>query len=108
SPDGETLAFARLKAAKGGSSSATFVYEYDLVTMSAGGGPLHTLAALGDYVPVHGIDWSPDGSDIIFSWDASRQTVPAGDSGIYRVHPTAGGGPQLIFADPSPDTLPPR
>ncbi len=108
SPDGETLVFARLKAAQGGSPSATFVYEYDLVTMPAGGGPLHSLTELGDYVPLYGVDWSPDGSDIIFSWNASSQTEPAGESGIYRIHPTAGGGPQLIFPDPSPTSSPPR
>lgn len=106
-PDGSTLVFARLEADRGNSPYARFVYEYDLVTMPGGGGPLHSLAPLGDYVPLHGIDWSPDGTNIIFSWDASRQTVPMGDSGIYRIHPTAGGGPELIFEDPSPGTLPP-
>lgn len=106
SPDGETIVFEHLKAAKGG-WGVGFVYDYHLVTMPAGGGPLHSLAYLGDYVPVDGIDWSPDGRDIIFSWGAAKQTEPLGESGIYRIHPTAGGGPQLIFADPSPDSLPP-
>jgi len=105
SPDGETIVFEHFTAALGGLG---FVYEFDLVTMPAGGGPLNTLTPLGDYVPVYGIDWSPDGDDIIFSWNAASQPEPiAGEDGIYRIHPTSGGEPQLIFPDPSPHTHPP-
>lgn len=106
SPDGEKVAFAHYKVSKGG-FGVTYVYDYELVTMPAGGGPLHSLAPLGDYAPLHGIDWSPDGRDIIFSWAGANQTEPAGESGIYRISATAGGAPQLILPDPSPDTLPP-
>ncbi len=106
-PDGETLAFVRFKAAQGGSAYARFVYDFDLVTMPAGGGPLQSLTSLGDHAPTNGIDWSPDGGDIIFSWEADNQSEPARTGGIYRIHPTAGGGPQLIFTDPSPQSLAP-
>lgn len=49
SPDGEAIGFQHLTAAKGESSAATFVYDYQLVTMPARGGPLHSLANLGDH-----------------------------------------------------------
>lgn len=107
SPDGETIVFEHSTASKGEHSSAKFVYEFQLVTMSAGGGPLHSLTYLGDYIPLEGIDWSPDGKDIIFSWRAASQADSTRESGIYRIHPTAGGGPQLIFADPSEHNAPP-
>lgn len=106
SPDGETIAFALVKAKKG--SGFPFAYDFDLVTMPAGGGPLNTLTYLGTDNPVYGIDWAPDGKDIMFSWNADQQKVPLGDPGIYRIHPTAGSGPELVFQDPSPESLPPH
>lgn len=107
SPDGATIVFEHYTASI---PAGTGLYEYvfQLVTMPAGGGPLQTLTNLGDNVPVYGIDWSPDGGDIIFSWLASGQTEDFGESGIYRIHPTGGGRPQLILPDPSPESLPPR
>lgn len=106
-PDGESLAVVRFEASQE-RPGADVEYEYDLVTMPAGGGPIRSLAYLGDNLPSWGIDWAPDGSDIIFSWAAARQSVPAGESGIYRIHPTAGGAPELIFVDPSPESLVPH
>lgn len=105
SPDGEMIVLEHYKASKG---SGGFVYEYDLVSMPAGGGPLHTMTQLGNYIPLYGITFSPDGSDILLSWAADKQTEEFGEAGLYRIHPTAGSGPQLILADLSPVSSPPR
>lgn len=104
SPDGETIVFEHSTASRG---SGGMAFDFRLVTMPAGGGPLHSLTDLGNYIPLEGIDWSPDGKDIIFSWRAAHQTGSTQASGIFRIHPTAGGGPQLIFADPSEQNSPP-
>lgn len=102
--DGETIVFEHSTASRG---SGGMTYDFRHVTMPAGGGPLRSLAHLGDYVPLASIDRSPDGKDIIFSWRAAHQTGSTRASGIFRIHPTAGGGPHLIFADPSEESSPP-
>lgn len=48
-----------------------------------------------------GLDWSPDGKDIIFSSEID------GVRGIYRINITDGSKPVLVFGDPSPESLPP-
>lgn len=108
SPDGETIVFHHFTATRQQSAYNPVVYDFKIVTMPAGGGPLHTLVDLGRGHGLNGIDWSPDGSDIIYSWKAASETEVPGEGGIYRIHPTAGGGPQLIFPDPSPDSLAPQ
>jgi hypothetical protein len=50
----------------------------------------------------YGMDWSSDGQDIIYSASPSDEV-----SGIYRINVTSGSQPILVFADPSPQTLPP-
>lgn len=105
SPDGETIILEHFKASK---VDGLYVADYTLVSMPAGGGPLHTMTKLGDYNPLYGITFSPDGSDILFSWAADKQTEDFGEAGLYRIHPTAGSGPQLILADLSPVSTPPR
>lgn len=49
----------------------------------------------------YGLDWSPDGKDIIYSAQNSQER------GIYRIDVTDGFQPFLIFDDPSPITQPP-
>ncbi len=50
----------------------------------------------------YGLDWSPDGKDIIYS----ATTADAG-RGIFRINLTDGSQPLLVFEDPSPNSLPP-
>ncbi|WP_209330014.1 TolB family protein [Lunatimonas salinarum] len=52
--------------------------------------------------PNSGIDWSPNGEDIIFS---SASTTNG--RGIFRFNLIDGIGPKLIFSDLSPQSLPP-
>lgn len=48
-----------------------------------------------------GLDWSPDGKDIIFSSTGQPQR------GIFRINVSDGSQPLLVFADPSPSSNPP-
>ena len=48
----------------------------------------------------YGMDWSPDGGDIIFC-----ATTEIG-RGIFRINLTDGSQPLLVLPDPTPDTLP--
>ncbi|MCK7591410.1 hypothetical protein M0G43_12560 [Subsaxibacter sp. CAU 1640] len=48
-----------------------------------------------------GLDWSPDGEDIIFSASSEEER------GIYRINLTDGSQPLLLFLDISPQSLPP-
>ncbi len=54
-------------------------------------------------IPNSGIDWSPNGEDIIFSGGS----VALAGRGIFRVNLVDGVGEKLIFSDPSPQSLPP-
>ncbi len=106
SPDGQTIVIEYAvitKPPRGGN-----IIDASIGTIPAGGGALTTLMHLGHYSRVMDFDWSPDGNDIIFS---ARWGTPEGvvlGNGIYRIHPTAGSGPELVLPNPAPDSLPPR
>lgn len=99
SPDGTEIAFQHDTREFNG----TYTYEYHIAVVPTGGGPVRILTDLGER-DTNGIDWSPDGNTILFSWRGPPETM---NRGIYALNPV-GGSPLLVFADPSPESLPPQ
>src|SRR5262249_31541318 len=83
-PDGETLAFVRYLGQSVG--------DIHLLRMKSDGTPRGAPTRLTfDEQLIAGLDWSPDGRDIIF---ASRRSV---DRSLWRI-PAAGGTPERLTA----------
>lgn len=106
SPDGEMIVFELVQVSAAGGMFQKYAYEHSLVSMPAGGGPLHTMTQIGTVMGINGITFAPDGDHVLFSWPADKNEM--GERGLYRIHPTAGSGPEFLFADPSPGSAVPQ
>ncbi|MEZ4802323.1 MAG: hypothetical protein R2797_06085 [Gelidibacter sp.] len=99
SPTTNEIAFMR-------KSYIYFTGGYEIITklstLNPQSGLITDLMTLSVSPSNYGMDWSPNGEDIIFS--ASGGTT---GRGIYRVNIVDGLSPQKIFDDPSPQSLPP-
>lgn len=101
SPDGTTLAYVGLRAARSGAG-----FDYGLYTVPAAGGPDRTLLEPG--VPVDGPEYTPDGQWIVFNGEIGARTP--GHAQLLRMRPDGSGVEPLThdgrvnwFPHPSPD-----
>ena len=96
SPDGARIAYYVLEYSAM-SSSKSGVVRCDIYVMDALGGDSQLV--FSDTQWIRGLDWSPDGTHIVFS------STRGGNYDIW-VAPVSGGAPVQLTHDPADDTTP--